>query len=296
VFKSGDPVNSPWAPARCVWNQYAYNTLNVNKDLTIPKVPMSTSTRFAGNDGILGNGDDVRPFNNFLQQQTLLNKDGEPLWLAPEAQIIGIPIFKYDESSDNMQITLTVKNTGDADFRNPFFVTAYKDNVGMTPKLTHIYPHPIIVGESVTISFTIPNFYRDWCPYHFILLKINDNGNGLSEQEVCRDSKSQYRYYGIIPTEQDLCRGKPTTISCNFVLPASTNTYQWQSSPNGITWSDIAGATSASYTAINNKRGIVYYRVIVKDDIETVESVIASIRVRSCQIPVNHNMSAMDYE
>ncbi|MCD7974099.1 MAG: FG-GAP-like repeat-containing protein, partial [Candidatus Azobacteroides sp.] len=35
VFKSADPDNSPWASARKVWNQYAFNPVNINEDLTV---------------------------------------------------------------------------------------------------------------------------------------------------------------------------------------------------------------------------------------------------------------------
>ncbi|MDR1722429.1 MAG: FG-GAP-like repeat-containing protein, partial [Tannerella sp.] len=35
------PRTSPWAPARHVWNQYAYNPVVVNDDLTIPALPTS---------------------------------------------------------------------------------------------------------------------------------------------------------------------------------------------------------------------------------------------------------------
>lgn len=39
--------------------------------------------------------------------------------------------------------------------------------------------------------------------------------------------------------------------------------YQWQSSPNGTTWTNIAGATAATYTPLATVTTTMYYRVIV---------------------------------
>ena len=67
------PANTTWAPARYVWNQHAYNTVNVNNDLTIPTTNFNPATTFTGPDNIVR-----RPFNNFLQQGTQLDQYGRP--------------------------------------------------------------------------------------------------------------------------------------------------------------------------------------------------------------------------
>jgi hypothetical protein len=242
VFKAGS--GTVWAPARKVWNQYSYNAVNVNENLTIPRRQMNPATRFAGNNGILGDGDDVRPFNNFLQQQTILNPDGEPLWLAPNGQIVGTPILSYNKSLDEMTVTLNVHNAGDVAFRSPFKITAYKDNVGGSQKYTYTHNSVIDVGQTETITFSISSF-SSWITYNFIVIKINDNGNGNNDQAVCDDSLNQYRYYGVLPTAQEVCLGKAEAITCSFTL-SSADTYQWQSSKDNIVWADISGASYRS--------------------------------------------------
>ena len=61
----------------------------------------------------------------------------------------------------------------------------------------------------------------------------------------------------------------PTTTNCSALTTTLTGTgmstgcglsYQWQSSPNNSTWTDIAGATSATYVATNNAN--TYYRLV----------------------------------
>jgi len=295
VFRSGDPVNSPWAPARPVWNQYAYNSLNVNKDLSIPRIPMSPSTRFAGNDGILGNADDVRPFNNFLQQQTALDQHGTPLWLAPNAIIVGKPEFVYNDATDAMTVTVTVENTGDADFQSPFFVTVYKNNIGNATRYTYRYNNEIEKGKKVTLTFSISAF-SSWTPYNVVILRLNDNGNGQLDQPVCDPSSTDFRYYGILSTGQAVCLGNATTLTCSYFIGGYANTYQWQSSTNGFNWDVIPGATTSTYTPPDKKRGTTYYRVVVSGGNEVIMSEIVKVRIKSCRIPVNHNISVMEYE
>jgi len=97
----------------------------------------------------------------------------------------------------------------------------------------------------------------------------------------------------IIPDEQDVCMGEAVAMSTDIDL--TNETYQWQSSPNGITWTNITGETRKDYSIVNQKRGLTYYRVIVTDGNKTVNSNPARVRIRSCSLPVNHNMSVMEY-
>gem|GEM_PF-1937856 len=65
IFKSN---GAAWAPARPVWNQFQYDVVNVNKDLTIPRQQFNVATT-------MPNGKQV--FNNFLEQATWLNQNGD---------------------------------------------------------------------------------------------------------------------------------------------------------------------------------------------------------------------------
>ncbi|MDR2954981.1 MAG: VCBS repeat-containing protein [Prevotella sp.] len=193
IFKG--PASSPWAPARKVWNQYAYNAVNVNEDLTIPKHPLNPATVFPGDDGVFGTIDDVRPYNNFLQQQTKLNKEGTPIWLTPKGEIIGIPTFIYNGVTDEMNVTIQVKNTGDASFTNPFWVTVYKNAVGDATNFSYEHQSFIGVDETATITFKIPNYQANWGLGSTTVIKINDSGDGQEDQQVCEPSP-EYNYPG----------------------------------------------------------------------------------------------------
>ncbi len=290
---SSNPVGL-WAPARKVWNQFAYNAVNINNDLTVPKKQMNPATRFPGDNNILGDADDVYPFNGYLMQQTILNTNGMPLWAIPNGQIVGTPTFNYDQETDNMQVIVQVTNAGSASFETPFYVTVYNEEDN-TKKFTFTYSNPIAVGATATLSFTIPNFEAEWMPYS-IILKINDSGNGSDNQTVCEPAEP-YIYRSVSPLRQEICMDKSVeTITCNITLPGGTNpTYRWQTSRDQVAWTYIPDATSASYTPSNKKRGTFYYRVAVTVGSETVYSFPSKLRVKSCRIPVNHNISVSGY-
>lgn len=88
IFKSN---GTTWAPARKVWNQYAYNAININEDLSVPKFRLNLSTLFPGENGIGG----TRPYNTLLQQQTILDIFGKT-----RRHIYRLDRFKWYNSSD----------------------------------------------------------------------------------------------------------------------------------------------------------------------------------------------------
>jgi hypothetical protein len=199
IYKSGN--SAKWAPARKVWNQYAYNVVNVNEDLTIPAVQFNPATVFPGADGLLGTSDDVQPYNNFLQQQTALNKNGLPIWLVPNSVALP-PQFEYDAAKDSATIHVAVANIGDAAFRAPFYVTAYKNNAQGTPNYTYAYPNMIMAGDTAIITFGIPDFKANgWVPFDHILIRTNDNGSGSIHQAVCDSAFIAFETGSIIAVD-----------------------------------------------------------------------------------------------
>jgi hypothetical protein len=88
----------PWAPARKLWNQYGYNVVNVNDDLTIPRQQQNHATAFSA--GI--------PLNNFLVQATLFDKDGSFVFPSSDASI---SINTATLTGTNMVVNFDIINT-----------------------------------------------------------------------------------------------------------------------------------------------------------------------------------------
>lgn len=91
------------ALARKAWNQFAYNSVNINEDLTVPKVRFNPATTLTG-----GGCGDVRPYNGYLPQQTTLNKFGCPLFLLPNLNFDGNPSYSHHAKGDSLIIILTL--------------------------------------------------------------------------------------------------------------------------------------------------------------------------------------------
>jgi hypothetical protein len=181
IFK---PDGAKWASARPVWNQHAYNAVNVNADLTIPRHQLSPATVFAGDDGVPGTADDVRPFNSVLQQQTALDRNGLPLLITPDG------VFDESQSSarhagDSIALTVCIANRGDAALGKPVYVTVYKDN---------IHPGNIIKTDSIDgyvrpdstacLTVAVPGIGSK-LPFVRLAVRLNDNGVKFPVQPEC---------------------------------------------------------------------------------------------------------------
>jgi uncharacterized repeat protein (TIGR02543 family) len=184
IYKSD---GEPWAPARKVWNQYNYNAVNINEDLTVPQYQFNPATFFPGPDGSLGTPDDIQPYNAFLQQQTELNKDGEPLWLAPNVKIADspAPAFHYFADGDSLLVTLQITNTGDKIFPKPLYVAAYKDAAASTNRMAvDSLLTDIDVSDTIPVTVTVRDF-SNFQPLTRIVFRINDRGEAAYVREEC---------------------------------------------------------------------------------------------------------------
>ncbi|MBK7233262.1 MAG: gliding motility-associated C-terminal domain-containing protein [Saprospiraceae bacterium] len=97
----GPPDGQRWAPARPVWNQYAYNPLQINDDLTVPRVQKNQATYMNGK------------YNNFMQQESLLDENG--YYKKPAASLTGlIHCVDYDPLTDSYTVRFDLHNRIDA--------------------------------------------------------------------------------------------------------------------------------------------------------------------------------------
>lgn len=81
-----------------------------------------------------------------------------------------------------------------------------------------------------------------------------------------------------------LCPGTPFTLSLTGATLASGLTYQWQSSPDNTTWTNIAGATTSSYTT-TQAQPTMYYQCIVTCSNGGANSTSTSVQVNSVAGP-----------
>jgi hypothetical protein len=158
--------------------------VNVNEDLTIPSHPSNLAIVMPGYDGQLGTSDDVRPYNNFLQQQTKLNLNGTPIWLLPNA-VPDASLNSTTVTGDSISITIGIINEGAASLGSPVYVTLYKESVSSVNKIVTDSAYIVILpGDTGYVTVRIPHI-TPFLPMLNIVARINDDGITFPYQQEC---------------------------------------------------------------------------------------------------------------
>jgi len=286
------PGAIPWAPTRKVWNQWAYNVVNINEDLTVPKYLMNPATVFPGTDGIFGTADDVRPYNGFLMQQTIIDKQGVPLWLAPDVYTT-LPLVSTTASGDSVIVTVKVVNQGDASIGSPVYATLYKKKTPQTftPADTIATGRAniqILPGETGIVTITIPNI-TPFLPQSSIVVRVNDNGLLFPVELECDITNDTLSIMAAVCDYAETIREIPVTIDvldndilnlCPTVVPSILTP------PPSSTGSVIVSGNKIIFTAAFGFTGKTefIYQITCNGQISTAKVVVT---VKLGYIPVN---------
>lgn len=124
VFRSG---GEPWVPARRVWNQHGYFNVNVNDNLTIPKIQQKHHLVFSSNVCTPGAN---RPLNSFLNQSPFLNSQGCPQYAAPDISYVPNSFSIQPPTCPDLdfKVTFQITNKGDLAVNGNIPVTFYNGN------------------------------------------------------------------------------------------------------------------------------------------------------------------------
>jgi len=235
-----------WAPARSVWDRFGYNPTNINDDLTIPRYPMNPATEFIDKDG-----NKRYPFNNFLQQATMLNEEGKMFRYGPDlafdTSVSGTNstgITYTNSGVDDIVVVAHVTNLGDADFPSPLRISAYIMEGGLFVKVfSSEFAIPIGMGDTEPISFTITNIRSrlSAAADESIQLRLNEEDGDLLVDE-CKYSNN---------FSNGLLYGAPSVVACpgdqirlNFYPKGSGLSYVWYDEGNYlISTNDYANIT-----------------------------------------------------
>ena len=220
VFHS--PANVRWAPARYVWNQHAYNVVNVNNDLTVPAYNFNPATAFTDPDGVVR-----RPFNNFLQQATTLDQYGRPFMTLANASVTDNVESSY--SNGEISLSYQICNTGSQTLTAPFHVTYYVDTYLGPVLSTQTVSSSLPLGGCITVQTTFSgNELENYPEMENIVVAVNDNGTGVAqngEQQTECDTTDNFLYIPPCPATRDtvtadICTGEPYHDE-NFEVDAS---------------------------------------------------------------------------
>eukprot|EP01012_Entosiphon_sulcatum_P032044 TRINITY_DN40785_c0_g1_i1.p1 TRINITY_DN40785_c0_g1~~TRINITY_DN40785_c0_g1_i1.p1 ORF type:complete len:1394 (+),score=139.75 TRINITY_DN40785_c0_g1_i1:44-4225(+) len=138
-----------------------------------------------------------------------------------------------------------------------------------------VYQGALSYGSFITSSFIVPSGTAAGTKR----LRVRCVWNGSSTMDPCTSySFGEVEDYNMVVTGGSGCTGTPApgntlttanpvcpgtsfTLSLQNTISGSGVTYQWQSSPNNSTWTNISGATSSSLTT--TQTAATYYRCAV---------------------------------
>ena len=232
IFKSS--VGTSWGPARKVWNQYMYNATCINEDLTVPQYTFNNAQSLIDPDGIIR-----RPYNNFLQQQTTLDRYGRPFSAAADIVAHSASLSLDD---DTVRLIVNYSNQGDANLQVPYGITLYKNQYRGTAILSDTLTQPSAFSPQSSDFHTI-SFPRSLLcslsPSDSILITLNDLGSGIAQHGATHPECDTTNNIIKIATPIYHNSGDTTAVACdNFTwygldYPASCSTQHTLSNAAG---------------------------------------------------------------
>ncbi|HEY5918095.1 MAG TPA: hypothetical protein VIU13_11860, partial [Chryseolinea sp.] len=116
-----------WVPARKVWNQHGYFNVNINDDLSIPRIQQKHHLVFSTGSCTTGPN---RALNTFLNQSPFLDSKGCPTYASPDItyDAASVKIIPPTCPDQNFTVSLDIKNIGDLGISGTLPITFYQGN------------------------------------------------------------------------------------------------------------------------------------------------------------------------
>ena len=118
------------------------------------------------------------------------------------------------------------------------------------------------ISGATTTNYT-PLSITDAITYYRIIVSATGNGCGQDTSAIVTATVVKDPVVSIVANDSLICTTE--TVNFNTTVTGGTGaaTYQWQISTDSLAWTDISGATSATYTT-TPLLATRYFRVIVK--------------------------------
>ena len=166
-------VNNSWAPARPVWNQFAYSITNINDDLT---VPVNATPNFT-------------TYNNYRSANAL--PPGEALAADLEVEILATCSDDCDRGW--YTVTARARNSGAVDVEPGLSFALYTEKDGTLESVaTAVTVEGTKSGKtSEAVSFSVKSAKLDGA--EAIWVYVDDNGSGTGTLTECDEENNEAR-------------------------------------------------------------------------------------------------------
>ncbi len=178
VFKSN---SEPWVPARRLWNQHGYFNVNVNNDLTIPRVQQKHHIPFSGTP-CAGSVALPRPLNSFLNQSPFLDSKGCQVFTAPDLGFVAgsVDINPPTCPDKDFTVSFSVINQGDAPMSGDVPITFYNGDPRLPGAIKLNTTAITLVALSLNETFAVGNLTVNGNGSEFpLFIALNDDGTSV---------------------------------------------------------------------------------------------------------------------
>lgn len=168
VYGSATP--EAWSSARKVWNQWAYSSVNINEDLSVPQFRFNVATPFS-------NG--TQPFNCFLKQMPYIDTTGE--LFNPIADLVVLQASSL-LADDTLSLSVQHSNMGGIAATAPYGITIYKNNYRGALLYTDTISIDLLPDSTTTSILRIPvATLCNLIESDSIVIAVNDLGDGIAQ-------------------------------------------------------------------------------------------------------------------
>jgi hypothetical protein len=221
--------------------------------------------------------------------------------LAPGTYNVEIRVLDMQNQLHTISTTLTVRaqavaaniTTADATTCSNSAATLTGTSTGVTNPIYRWYESqtvatPLYTGD----TFTTPELTAQ-TTYYVSVEGDNYCENALNNRKAVTVTVNSSLTPGTIGPPHTVCINTPSQALAPTSAPGGgtgTYTYQWQSSPDNATWTNISDATSSTYTS-EALASPTYFRLLVTSGTcgtEATASVLISIS--NCVLPVNPHL------
>jgi hypothetical protein len=252
-----EAAGESWAPARPVWNQGIYCPLQINDNLTVPRRPLPTLTKFYSKHPNKATGDTIRPFNgNWIQQPIVRKSNYAPILLTPDPSLSQDSIRIISSSETETVIKIIIENRGGASANSQTPVTFYHSYVAQSNKIKSFTTgKDIFVGETATFIDTLKGDYRN----KIIYARVVDSGGtdfpvagyidcNPDNNTVCVMQVAAFK----VPDIRVQVSPAPSRVICltSFIDSISRSTVKWNKAFAGDP--DILAGTDESTGSLNS--------------------------------------------
>ncbi|WP_435356044.1 PA14 domain-containing protein [Emticicia sp. SJ17W-69] len=116
------------------------------------------------------------------------------------------------------------------------------------------------ISGATSVTYTTPSLSST--TYYKVIITQTGNGCGSVTSSASTITVVAAPTVSVTASNGTICTGGTSILTANVVGGTGTTTYQWQSSSDNISFSNISGATSVTYTT-STLSSTTYYKVII---------------------------------